>query len=148
MCIFVQLRTLYILTIMLLSRSKDQLIITVENTFDWMDIFDSGIDNSIMFEVDGDNLEFFCPDWEIYIDHNKPFDTLRIDDVKQIKSLDIMLAPNIEDMGGKGFYDVVKCKFELTKEYIEEDGEEPNYDRFLDLVGTVTFKVTPDLAEV
>lgn len=148
MCIFVQLRTLYILTIMLLSRSKDQLIITVENTFDWMDLFDSGIDNGIMFEVDGDNLEFFCPDWEIYIDHNKPFDTLRIDDVKQIKSLDIMLAPNIEDMGGEGFYDVVKCKFELTKEYIEEDGEEPNYDRFLDLVGTVTFKVTPDLPKV
>ncbi len=148
MCIFVQLRTLYILTIMLLSRSKDELIITVENTFDWMDLFDSGIDNGIMFEVDGDNLEFFCPDWEIYIDHNKPFDTLRIDDVKQIKSLDIMLAPNIEDMGGEGFYDVVKCKFELTKEYIEEDGEEPNYDRFLDLVGTVTFKVTPDLPKV
>lgn len=133
---------------MLLSRSKDQLIITVENTFDWMDLFDSGIDNGIMFEVDGDNLEFFCPDWEIYIDHNKPFDTLRIDDVKQIKSLDIMLAPNIEDMGGEGFCDVVKCKFELTKEYFEEDGEEPNYDRFLDLVGTVTFKVTPDLPEV
>lgn len=109
MCIFVQLRTLYILTIMHLSRSKDQLIITAENTFDWMDLFDSGIDNGIMFEVDGDNLEFFCPDWEIYIDHNKPFDTLRIDDVKQIKSLDIMLAPNIEDMGGEGFYDVVNA---------------------------------------
>lgn len=51
-------------------------------------------------------------------------------------------------MGGEGFYDVVECKFELVKEYIEEDGEEPNYERFLELVGTVTFKVTPDLPEV
>lgn len=48
----------------------------------------------------------------------------------------------------KAFYDVVEYKFDLVKEYIEEDGEDPNYERFLDLVGTVTFKVTPDLPEV
>ena len=133
---------------MLISRAKDQLIITAEDTFDWMEIFDCGLDNKIMFEVDGDNLEFFCPDWETYIDQEKPFDSLRVDDVKQIKSLHILLAPNIEDMGGEGFYDVEESKLELVKEYIEEDGEEPNYERFLDLVGTVTFKVTPDLPEV
>ena len=132
---------------MLISRAKDQLIITAEDTFDWMEIFDCGLDNKIMFEVDGDNLEFFCPDWESYIDQEKPFDSLRVDDVKQIKSLHILLAPNIEDMGGEGFYDVEECKFELVKEYIEEGGEEPNYERFLNLVGTVTFKVTPDLPE-
>ena len=133
---------------MLISRAKDQLIITAEDTFDWMEIFDCGLDNKIMFQVDGDNLDLFCPDWETYIDQEKPFDSLRVDDVKQIKSLHILLAPNIEDMGGEGFYDVVECKFELVKEYIEEDGEEPNYERFLNLVGTVTFKVTPDLPEV
>ena len=133
---------------MLISRAKDQLIITAEDTFDWMEIFDCGLDNKIMFQVDGDNLDLFCPDWETYIDQEKPFDSLRVDDVKQIKSLHILLAPNIEDMGGEGFYDVEECKFELVKEYIEEDGEEPNYERFLKLVGTVTFKVTPDLPEV
>ena len=133
---------------MLISRAKDQLIITAEDTFDWMEIFDCGLDNKIMFQVDGDNLDLFCPDWETYIDQEKPFDSLRVDDVKQIKSLHILLAPNIEDMGGEGFYDVEECKFELVKEYIEEDGEEPNYERFLNLVGTVTFKVTPDLPEV
>lgn len=83
------------MTIMIISRTNDQLIITAEDTFDWMELFDSGIDNDITFEVDGDNLEFFCPDWETYIDHNKPFDSLRVDDAKQIKSLNIMLAPNI-----------------------------------------------------
>ena len=133
---------------MLITRAKDQLIITAEDTFDWMEIFDCGLDNKIMFQVDGDNLDLFCPDWETYIDQEKPFDSLRVDDVKQIKSLHILLAPNIEDMGGEGFYDVEECKFELVKEYIEEDGEEPNYERFLKLVGTVTFKVTPDLPEV
>lgn len=46
-------------------------------------------------------------------------------------------------MGGEGFYDVEECKFELTKEYIEEDGDDPNYERFLELVGTMTFKVPP-----
>lgn len=133
---------------MIISRVKDQIILTAEDTFDWMELFDNGLENEIMFEVDGDNLEFFCPDWETYIDKDKPFDSLRVDDVKQIKSLHILLAPNIDDMGGEGFYDVVECKFDLVKEYIEEDGEDPNYERFLDLVGTVTFKVTPDLPVV
>ena len=59
-----------------------------------------------------------------------------------------MLATNIDDMKGEGFYDVVECKFDLVKEYIEEDGEDPNYERFLDFVGIVTFKVTPNLPEV
>lgn len=133
---------------MIISRVKDQIILTAEDTFDWMELFDNGLENEIMFEVDGDNLEFFCPDWETYIDQDKPFDSLRVEDVKQIKSLHILLAPNIDDMGGEGFYDVVECKFDLVKEYIEEDGEDPNYERFLDLVGTVTFKVNPDLPEV
>ena len=133
---------------MIISRVKDQIILTAEDTFDWMELFDCGLENEIMFEVDGDNLEFFCPGWETHIDQDKPFDSLRIDDVKQIKSLHILLAPNIDDMGGEGFYDVVDCKFDLVKEYIEEDGEEPNYEKFLDFVGTVSFKVTPDLPEV
>lgn len=59
-----------------------------------------------------------------------------------------MLATNIEDMGGEGFYDVVECKFDLVKEYIEEYCENPNYERFLNLVGIATFKVTPGLPEV
>jgi len=53
---------------MIISRTNDQLIITAEDTFDWMELFDSGIDNNITFEVDGDNLEFFCHDWESYFD--------------------------------------------------------------------------------
>ena len=48
----------------------------------------------------------------------------------------------------KAFYDVVECKFDLVKEYIEEDGEDPNYERFLNLVGIVTYKVTPVLPEI
>ena len=59
-----------------------------------------------------------------------------------------MLATNIDDMGGEGFYDVVECKFDLVKEYIEEYGEDQNCERFLDLVGIVTFKVTTDLPQV
>ena len=85
---------------MIISRVKDQIILTAEDTFDWMELFDCGLENEIMFEVDGDNLEFFCPGWETHIDQDKPFDSLRIDDVKQIKSLHILLAPNIDDMGG------------------------------------------------
>ena len=133
---------------MLLSRAKDQLIVTAEDTFDWMELFDNGLENEIMFEVDGDNLEFFCPGWETYVDQDKSFDSLRVDDVKQIKSIHILLPDNLANLDGEGFYDVEDCKFDLVKEYIEEDGEDPNYDRFLDLVGTVTFKVTPDLPEV
>lgn len=133
---------------MIISRVRDQLIITAEDTFDWMEIFDSGIDNDITFEVDSENLEFLCPGWESYIDQDKPFDSLRVDDAMQIKSLHILLAPNIDDMGGEGFYDVVECKFDLVKEYIEQDGEEPNYEMFLNLVGTVSFKVTPNLPDV
>lgn len=48
----------------------------------------------------------------------------------------------------KAFYDVVENKFDLVKEYIEEYGEDPNYERFLNLVGIVIFKVTPDLPEI
>ena len=133
---------------MIISRTNDQLIITAEDTFDWMELFDSGIDNNITFEVDGDNLEFFCPGWETYIDQDKPFDSLRVDDAMQIKSIHILMADNLANLEGEGFYDVVACKFDLVKEYIEEDSEEPNYERFLELVGTVTFKVTPDLPVV
>lgn len=43
----------------------------------------------------------------------------------------------------KAFYDVVEYKFDLVKEYIEEYGEDLNYERFLNLVGIVTCKVTP-----
>ena len=133
---------------MIISRVNDQITITAEDTFDWMEIFDNGLENEILFEVDGDNLEFFFPNWESYIDQDNPFDSLRVDEVKQIKSIHILLADNLANLEGEGFYDVVECKFDLVKEYIEEDGEEPSYERFLDLVGTVHFKVTPDLPEV
>jgi len=43
----------------------------------------------------------------------------------------------------KALYDVVEYKFDLVKEYIEEYGEDLNYERFLNLVGIVTCKVTP-----
>jgi len=43
----------------------------------------------------------------------------------------------------KAFYDVVECKHDLVKEYIEEYGEGPNYKRFVNLVVIVTCKVTP-----
>ena len=43
----------------------------------------------------------------------------------------------------KAFYDVVEYKFDLVKEYIEEYGEDLNYERFLNLVVIVTCKVTP-----
>ncbi len=54
-----------------------------------------------------------------------------------------MLATNIEDMGGEGFYDMVECKYDLVKEYIEEYGEDPNYKRFVNLVGIVALKSSP-----
>ncbi len=54
-----------------------------------------------------------------------------------------MLATNIEDIGGEGFYDMVECKYDLVKEYIEEYGEGPNHKRFVNLVGIVALKSSP-----
>lgn len=133
---------------MLISRAKDQLIITVEDIFEWMELFDNGLDNELMFELDGDNLEFFCPGWESYIDKDKPFDTLKVEDATQVKCINIMIAEGLENLDGEGMYEVVSGKFELAKEVIEEEGDDPNYDAFLSYVGNVTYKVTPDLPEV
>lgn len=94
---------------MIILRVKDQIILTVEDTFDWMELFDNWFENEIVLEVDGDNLEFFCPGWESYIDQDKPFESLRVDDTKQIKSIHILLADNLANLDGEGFYDMVGC---------------------------------------
>ena len=105
---------------MLMTRAgKETVVMTIENMWDWMELFDNGLDNEIRFEIDGDNLESFCPNWESYIDQDNPFDSLRVEDAKQIKSLHILLTEKLADLDGEGFYDVVDCKFDLVKEYIE-----------------------------
>ena len=58
---------------MLLTRAnKETIVITVENFWDWMDLFDNGALDEIEFDLDAENLDAFFPDWDSYVDENNP----------------------------------------------------------------------------
>lgn len=128
---------------MLISREKDQLIITAEDDLD-LDLLYDDLENEVMIDVDGDNLEFFCPGWKTYIDQDYPYDSLRVEDVAQIKSIHILLADEMANFEDKGYLNVLGGSFELAKDAIEDDGYDPNYEEFLNRVGQIYFKVTID----
>ena len=136
---------------MLLTRAnKETIVITVENFWDWMDLFDNGALDEIEFDLDAENLDAFFPDWDSYVDENNPFDSLKMEDIKAIKTLHILIATDVqelEDLEGEGFYDVVSCECELADKAINEVGDEPTFEDFLDYTGNATFKITPNHPE-
>ena len=137
---------------MLLTRAnKETIVITVENFWDWMDLFDNGALDEIEFDLDAESLDAFFPDWDNYVDENNPFGSLKMEDIKAIKTLHILIATDVqelEDLEGEGFYDVVGCECDLANTALNQvDAQEPDFEDFQDYTGTVTFKITPDHPE-
>ena len=117
---------------MLLSRDGTVLNVRIEERQDYHKILENGF--SSMF-----------PDWESYIDRERPYDTLRIEDGGQIEALNIRVMPDVSDTSKiEGHYDVVGYKCELAPEF-EDDEKRLNYEAFLDFAGVVYYKVAPEL---
>jgi len=134
---------------MIISRVKDQIILTAEDTFDWMELFDCGLDNQFNLELDEDTLDLLCPQWRDGFDEQKPFDCMKDDLIKDIKQIHVIFTENLDDQEGDGIYEVVESKLEAADHvYREEFGIEPEYEHFQHLAGVAIFKVTPDLPEV
>lgn len=132
---------------MLLSRGGNTIVITIENLWDWMDLFDNEVADEISFDLDAEILDVFFPDWDTYVDSDHPFESLKIEDVKQIDSIHILIATDVkevEGLEGEGFYNVVNCKCDLEK---TGPKQETVFEDFLNYTGTVTFKITPDHPE-
>lgn len=133
---------------MLMTRAgKETVVMTIENMWDWMELFDNGIEGEIELELDAENLDVFFPDWDTYIDEDNPFGSLKMEDINAIKTLHILIADDVqevEDLEGEGTYDVVSCNCELADQAIKEEGGEPNLESFLSYTGMVTFKITPN----
>ena len=136
---------------MLISRGGNTIVITIENFWDWMDLFDNGVADEISFDLDAEILDAFFPDWDTYVDSDRPFESLKMDDLKQIDTIHILIATDVqevEDLEGEGFYNVVGCECSFANDELEQvDAEEPDFEDFLDYTGTVTFKITPDHPE-
>ena len=136
---------------MLISRAGNTIVITIENFWDWMDLFDNGVADEISFDLDAEILDAFFPDWDTYVDSDNPFETLKMDDLKQIDTIHILIATDVqevEDLEGEGFYNVVACECDLANTALDQvDAEQPDFEDFLDYTGTVTFKITPDHPE-
>lgn len=136
---------------MLLTRAnKETIVITVENFWDWMDLFDNGALDEIEFDLDAESLDAFFPDWDNYVDENNPFGSLKMEDIKAIKTLHILIATDVqelEDLEGEGFYEVVGCECELADMAMKEVGDEPTFEDFLDYTGNATFRITPNHPE-
>ena len=136
---------------MLLSRINDQINVIVQDIFEWMEIFDSGLVNEIQFNLDEDSLDFFCPKWRSYIDRDNPFETLRTEDAKQIKYIKIVTATDLKDIRGddltegEGIYEVTDYRFDIGYDEAEEILSDDLYAEFLNYAGLVTFTVKPDL---
>ena len=135
---------------MLISRGDNTIVITIENFWDWMDLFDNGVSNEISFDLDAEILDAFFPDWDTYVDSDNPFESLKMEDLKQIDTLHIKIATDVqdvEDLEGEGVYNVVGCECNLANAELEQVDAEPDFEDFLDYTGTVTFKITPDHPE-
>ena len=136
---------------MLISRAGNTIVITIETFWDWMDLFDNGVVDEISFDLDAEILDAFFPDWDTYVDSDRPFESLKMDDLKQIDTIQILIATDVqevEDLEGEGFYNVVGCECDLANTALGQvDAEQPDFEDFLDYTGTVTFKITPDHPE-
>ncbi|MBR6432002.1 MAG: hypothetical protein IKS64_04035 [Muribaculaceae bacterium] len=136
---------------MLLSRAGNTIVITIETFWDWMDLFDNGVVDEISFDLDAEILDAFFPDWDTYVDSDRPLESLKMDDLKQIDTIHILIATDVqevEDLEGEGFYNVVACECDLANTALDQvDAEQPDFEDFLDYTGTVTFKITPDHPE-
>ena len=135
---------------MLISRGGNTIVITIENFWDWMDLFDNGVSNEISFDLDAEILDAFFPDWDTYVDSDNPFESLKMEDLKQIDTIHIKIATDVqdvEDLEGEGVYKVVGCECNLANAELEQVDAEPDFEDFLDYTGTVTFKITPDHPE-
>ena len=136
---------------MLISRAGNTIVITIENFWDWMDLFDNGVADEISFDLDAEILDAFFPDWDTYVDSDRPFESLKMDDLKQIDTIQILIANDVqevEDLEGEGFYNVVGCECDLANTALDQvDAEGPDFEDFLDYTGMVTFKITPDHPE-
>ena len=131
---------------MLIDRGGNTIVITVENFWDWMDLFDNGKEDEITFELNAEILDVFFPDWDTYIDEDSPFESLKMEDIKKIETIHIKSAedvPEVEGLDGEGMYNVVggEC-YLMAKD--PETGEERGFEAFLDFTGTATFKITPN----
>lgn len=135
---------------MLISRGDNTIVITIENFWDWMDLFDNGVSNEISFDLDAEILDAFFPEWDTYVDSDNPFESLKMEDLKQIDTIHIKIATDVqdvEDLEGEGIYKVVGCECNLANAELEQVDAEPVFEDFLDYTGTVTFKITPDHPE-
>ena len=136
---------------MLISRGGNTIVITIENFWDWMDLFDNGVADEISFDLDAEILDAFFPDWDTYVDSDRPFESLKMDDLKQIDTIQILIATDVqevEDLEGEGFYNVVAYECDLANTARDQvDAEKPDFEDFLDYTGTVTFKINPDHPE-
>ena len=135
---------------MLLSRAGNTIVITIETFWDWMDLFDNGVADEISFDLDAEILDAFFPDWDTYVDSGNPFESLKMEDLKQIDTIHIKIATDVqdvEDLEGEGIYKVVGCECNLANAELEQVDAEPDFEDFLDYTGTVTFKIIPDHPE-
>lgn len=132
---------------MLMTRAnKDTIVITIENLWDWMDLFDNGVKDEISLDLDSEILDVFFPDWDTYVDEEKPFDSLNLEDINAIKILHVVIATDvqeIEDLDGEGLYDVLSCDCILANAELEQVNEQPDFEDFLEYTGTMTFKISP-----
>ena len=132
---------------MLMTRAKETVVLTIENFWDWMELFDNGVDDEIEFDLDAEILDVFFPDWDTYIDEDDPYGSLKMEDIKAIKTFHILIADDVqevEDLEGEGFYDVLHCDCDLAEKPVKEGGNEPELEAFLSYTGTATFKITPN----
>lgn len=135
---------------MLLTRIEDQLNIIVHNVFEWMEIFDSGLVNEIEISVDEDNLDTFFPQWRTYIDEERPFQTLKVNDYKKIKKIAIVMATELKDIQGnkltegEGVYEVIDYRFDFGLDETEFE-EDDIFATFLRYTGLITYTVKPNL---
>ena len=44
-----------------MTRAKETVVMTIENMWDWMELFDNGDEDEIELELDAENLDVFFP---------------------------------------------------------------------------------------
>jgi len=122
---------------------KGSIIIDVNTQAGWRNLFERGEENEFIFDVNESNLEMFCPDWRDYINKEKPFETLKIEDASLVNTIFLTYGPEVEDGAGEGIYDVTECIFDLANKDQSGDKKLLSYEDFLSNVGLVTYKIKP-----